>query len=162
MEGFKSWAFSLCCAAAAGAMLSLLAPDSSTGKVFLCCLIMPLGSLRRSFLTLPEIRLEAQDNAAEISRVVSRQIEDKTAYALETIAEGILKQQKIPYGKIEAIVNTSDDGSISISCIRISPSPDIREDSPEPLYSSALELIREATGVETELAAENGGKEHES
>ena len=170
MEGFKSWAFSLCCAAAAGAMLSLLAPDSSTGKVFrfsirvflLCCLILPLGSLRRSFLTLPEIRLEAQDNAAEISRVVSRQIEDKTAYALETIAEGILKQQKIPYEKIEAIVNTSDDGSISISCIRISPSPDIREDSPETLYSSALELIREATGVEPELAAENGGKEHES
>lgn len=166
MEGLKSWAFSLCCAAVAGSILSLMLPDSSLGKVcrfsirifLLCCLVLPLGTFGEIFLSLPQMEMETQDYTDQINIVVAEQIRVNTANSLEESVEAILRQQEVPYQKIEAIVNTGKDGSISISCIRISLPPDIQEDSPETLYRETLELIERVTGVETEFAAENGGK----
>ena len=166
MEGLKSWAFSFCCAAVAGAMLSLLAPDSSLGRVcrfsirvfLLCCLLLPVGRFGEIARTIPALELQNQAAAERISQVLSEQIAKDTASSIETQVGEILTEEGVPYQKIEAIVNTTKDGGISIDCIRILPPQDIREDSPETLYQEALELVKAKTGVSVEFAAENGGR----
>ena len=168
MDEIKSWAFSLCCASVGGALFSLLLPDSSVGKVgrfsvqlfLLCCLILPLSSFRRISLTIPQIQAETANRAEDISSTVSEQIKTQAAQSLSRIAEDILDERNLPYRKIETIVNTEADGSISIDCIRILLPSDLQEDSPDYRYDPAIDAIMQSTGIKTELAAENGGTQN--
>ena len=164
MDEVKNWAFALCCAAVGGALLSLLLPDSSVGRVcrfsvqifLLCSMILPISQLSGLSLSLPKVQLETTDRAHSISSTINLQIRRETEKALENHVGMLLTENDLSYQKIEAIVNTAEDGSISIDCIRITLQPDLREDSSDQ-YSIALEAIRETTGVKAELAAENGG-----
>ena len=168
MNEMKGWAFSLCCAAVGGALFSLLLPDSSAGKTgrfaiqlfMLCCLISPLSDLKDISLTIPQIQYTTANRTSEISNVVNDQVKEQTANALCRMAEEILDEYQILYQKVETIVNTAPDGSISIDCIRILLPSDVQEDSPDFRLDLAMSAVTEATGVQTVLAAESGGTQH--
>lgn len=168
MDEIKNWAFSLCCAAVGGALFSLLLPDSSVGKTgrfavqvfMLCCLILPLNHLGSIPLVIPQIQIETTSRAENIQSTVNHQIETQTANALNRMAAEILDEHQIPYQKIETIVNTKQDGSISIECIRILLPSDIQEEAPEYRFDPVLDVITQTTGIKTILAAESGGTQH--
>ena len=167
MEELKSWAFSLCCAAAAGAMLSLLAPESSLGRVcrfairvfFLCCAILPLQGMGQALRILPEVRVQADYSAQEMLEVVSGHLEETAAEALERETAKCLEEEGIPYKKVTADVHVDRDNGISINCIRILLPPEAEEaaDHTGPDMAEIAGLVKAKTGVSPELTVENGG-----
>mgnify|MGYP006072661869 CR=1 FL=1 len=166
MEGIKSWAFSFCCASVAGALLSLLVPDSSLGKIcrfsirifLLCCLILPVASFRQIALELPEFQIDAQSSAQQLDQTLAQKILLDTADGLQQRFGEMLTKQGLSYQKIEPIVNMGEDDSISISCIRIWPPSDLGEDILQSHYLQVLEQLERETGIAIELAVQDGGK----
>ena len=168
MDELRSWAFSLCCAAAAGAMLSLLAPESSLGRVcrfairvfFLCCAVLPLRRMGQTLRILPDIQVQADYSAQEMLDVVSGHLEETAAGALEREAARCLEEEGIPYKKVTADVHVDRDNGISINCLRSLLPPEAEGEAADrtgPDRSDIAALIEAKTGVSVELTAENGG-----
>ncbi len=163
MDELKNWAFSLCCAAAAGSLFSLLAPESSLGKVcrfvirvfFLCCAVLPLRQLGSFLHVLPELQTAAAFSAQEVVDVVTGQVENSAAASIEQEVARCLEEEGINFKKVNADVHVDRDGGISINCIRVLLPPDAGEGTPDS--SDIIGLIKAKTGVNVELAAENGG-----
>ena len=170
MNEIKNWAFSLCCASIGGAIFSLLLPDSSVGKVgqfsirlfLLCCMVLPLQHLHETALILPEIQTQTAIRSENIQTVVTEKIKEQTAKTLIHTAESILEEHQLPYQKIEISINTGQDGSISIDCIRILLPSDLQKTTPDERYDSAINMIKESTGIATVLAAQTGGTSYGS
>lgn len=164
MDELKNWTFSLCCGAAAGALLSLLAPNSSLGKVcrfavrvfFLCCAILPLRQIGQVFRIIPDVQAEASYSAQEIFDVITDQVGSSAASAIEQEAAQCLEKAGINFKKVKADVHVDQDGGISINCIRVLLPPDTGEDLLG--QSSIAELLEARLGIDVELAVENGGE----
>lgn len=167
MDELKNWAFSLCCAAAAGSLLSLLAPESSLGKVcrfairvfFLCCMILPLRQLGSFLHVLPELQADAAFSAQGVVDVVTSQVKNSVAASIEQEVARCLEEEGINFKKVNVDVHVDKDGGISINCIRVLLPPGSGEGSPDglPDNSEIIGIIKAKTGANVELAAENGG-----
>lgn len=162
MGELKNWAFSLCCGAAAGAILSLLAPNSSLGRVcrfsirafFLCCMVLPLRQIGDFFHVFPEVQTEAAYSAQEIAGVVAAQVESSAASSLEKEVSRYLEKEGINFKKVEADIHVGQDGGISINCIRVLLPPEAED---QAFMDGIARLIQSQTGLSAEVTAENGG-----
>ena len=163
MDELRNWAFSLCCAAAAGSLLSLLAPESSLGKVcrfavkvfFLCCAVLPLRQIGGVLHILPEIQAETAFSAQEVIDVVTGQVEQSAAASIEQEVERCLAEEGIILKKVKADVHVDQDGSISINCIRVVLPPDTGDVPPDA--SAIDQIVKAKTGVSAILAADDEG-----
>jgi len=163
MEELRNWTFSLCCAAAAGSLLSLLAPESSLGKVcrfavrvfFLCCAVLPLRQMSGVLHILPEVQADSAFSAQEVMDVVASQVGSSAAASIEQEVEKCLTEEGIIFKKVTADVHVDQDGSISINCIRVLLPPDAGGGSPDT--SAIDQLIKAKTGISTVLTADDEG-----
>ncbi len=124
MEQIQGWAAALCAVAVGCALLQMLAPPQGLGKVFrvlvaaffLCCLVAPLLSFRSlgrlDLQGLPE-EVEAEMLQERINDQIKRQIDS----ALLQIANQTLKNYGTQVEKVEALTDTSENGSICITKI---------------------------------------------
>lgn len=123
MEAVRQWAFSICCAAVAGGMAQILAPDSSLQKVFritlgaffLCSLIYP-------FLTMaPQIVDNFEDFAGSEPDYIAQDISDRLGdlmvdeieAALASQAAKKLDEMGINDPAITIYINTEAPGGIA-------------------------------------------------
>ncbi len=157
MEAVRTWAFSLCAAAAVGALAELLAPNGGTKRMlklcvsafFLCCLFSPALRLLTSApgaadALLPENALEYSAEDAE--EMFERQVVSAFAENIERLAADALKESGISAQEISVRVNIDGDNCISISEIEVTLDGGLRLQ--ELRASSAIE---KRTGVRPRL-----------
>ncbi len=146
------WAVSLCMAAIAGAIIHMLAPNTSLEKLmrlvigvfFLSCIISPV------LTKLPDLKLtvstKAEQNLAEVQEGLLSAVDDQMQNTMETEVGLLLDKKGITPENISFGYNTVDKNRISISQIDVVLSPDyaVRE-------TEIREYISDKTGIATVL-----------
>lgn len=149
MGSIKAWAAALCIAAIVCAVLQMLAPKESTGKVFrlilsaffLCCLILPLlkaGSLDRLDISF----LPAEVRAELLEDRVNRQLMSQVEKTVEQLARTILDSSGVTAEKIQVKTDTSEEGSIYIQQVTIT-----LDKQSKPKALTAKEVLEKQLGV---------------
>ncbi len=130
MDGLKSWALAVCAAAVAGGLVQLLAPNPSSGRIlkvvvsifFLCVLISPLlggVSLDMDFSVLDYQPEQTQEIAQRLEDSMDSMVINNATEQLKQAITSCLSAYQVENGKITIIVNTNENGSISINEIEI-------------------------------------------
>ncbi len=153
MNGLIGWAGTVCMAAAGCTALHMLVGKTGTGRVFrlltsaffLCAVFSPLLSLRGD-LQLPDISAGAPEiNPLEMQSM--EQIERITADILLQTVNTTFENYELKADRVEIRMDTSDDGSISISNITVFLQD---ADSLERVW--AKQIAEQRLGTEVEIA----------
>lgn len=148
MVFIKSWAFSVCCAAIIGGILSSFLPKGNTGKTFktvlciffLCVVISPLSKI-----DIPDFNFEyASENynfsENEFSKNAVEYVENEILYTVQEI----LISKNMSAEDISIQINILENGSIDINkfALTFSAVQDVR---------SLKNEIYQKTGIEPEI-----------
>ncbi|MCL2884048.1 MAG: stage III sporulation protein AF [Oscillospiraceae bacterium] len=126
MDTLRLWASALCMAAVGAAILTMLAPKNSMGKLFrvlaaaffLCCLLSPLLSMKQ----LTQLNLTAMPSSLQpsaLSDTVKAQLNQQVSAAIEGVVTKALQAQNITPKKITADMDIDDQGGIYIKQVTV-------------------------------------------
>lgn len=147
----KAWAGGLCSLAVAAAMVRILAPDGSMGKMLklilgamaLCVMIGPLlqitPNLSSALQQVPET-----SGTSGFSTIVNSQMKSAMIRQVEMVTSVQLKSAKITYQKIEVDMDTSQSSSIRIGKVTVT-----LQDGTQ--MARAKKLLEEALGTTVEV-----------
>lgn len=159
MSGVKEWATVICLAALSAAMLQSLVPNGSMermakfviGAFIICALIVPASK------AAPQIRagLETENRSAKenqnLNSTVERQYKDAARESITGLVQSELKQMGINCKNVQVIMDTDENGSISITKVVVTI--DGKTASGRAGVSSALE---KTLGIQTEVVSDEG------
>lgn len=122
MGSVTAWAAMLCTAAIGCTVMQILSPKKGMGEIFklivaaffLCCMVSPLLSMK-NILSLDWQTTRQEVTAEELDARVRKQFESQVATALSRTANDLLEPYHIPVAKIEAKMDTDEQGSIYIT-----------------------------------------------
>lgn len=126
MNEIRVWSITVCSAALGCTALRLLAPRSGSGKLFglvtasffLCCLVLPLTTLRElPAFELPE-SLPSKPNAA-LSEQVDRQLENSLKQTTAALVRQVLTARQLTADKIDVETEFSDTGGIYMKQVTV-------------------------------------------
>lgn len=128
MEAVRAWGVSLCCAAVACTALQLLAPKGSLGKLLemigamalLCCALSPLVTLPMwdwSLISTLPLSDTAQNELLQTR--LHEELEPVLQKAVQEEGEKTLASYGLAAEKIEAVMDTDENGGIYISNIAV-------------------------------------------
>lgn len=149
LDALKSWAITLCFAALAAGIAGVIAPSGNMEKVykfavslfFLCCLLVPLFSLKKIDLNL-NIAKTAQTQTADIQNTLRqqtlRQAEDNLA---DVIRQRCVKNGVTPVGvDVQLSTNGSSSYDISKVVILLSPNDKGRENDLQADLKQSMDI----------------------
>ncbi len=155
MTALKEWAISVCTVLVISSAISLVSPDDKTEKLMNTCislfvllvLMAPLAHL--SGCAFPELNIESEVNESietnndSLTNCIEMQAAEQLSDTAEKLISARLAEIRIIPDEITVIMDTSDNGCISIGQIFITldPSDHIRSDQ-------ACEIIRQMFGTE--------------
>lgn len=147
----KAWAGGLCALAVAAAMVRILTPDGSMGKMLrlilgamaLCVMIGPLLQITPNLSSTLQKVPETADTSG-FSMIVDSQMKSAAAKQVEAVAAAQLKNAKISVQKIEVEMDTSKSSSIGIGRVTV-----YLQDGTQ--QARAKELLEEALGTTVEV-----------
>lgn len=159
MSGVREWATVICLAALSAAMLQSLMPNGAMermakfviGAFVICAIIAPVSK------AIPQIQegLEARSRPVEendhLNSTVNRQYQDAARQSITGLVQSELKQMGINCKNVQVIMDTKENGSISINKIIVTI--DGKTASEHTDVSSALE---KALGIQTEVVSDEG------
>lgn len=150
----RAWAGGLCALAVAAAMVRILAPDGSMGKMLklivgamaLCAIIGPLLKLTpQNFSTLQQF--PETSASSDFSALVKSQMKTAMEKQGETVAAAVLKNAKISYKEIEVVMDTSQPQNIHITKVTVTLCDGTQKARTESLLKQAL-----GTAVEVKIS----------
>ena len=128
MDNIREWASAVCCACVLGAMLSMVFPDGSSKRLLgmivslmmLCVLLKPFTAARDFALDVKNYSFEAEqyENPVLEAEVESNAKSIYSSY-LEQNLRRVLDGSNISYLRVEAIMDNSEDGCISIGQVEV-------------------------------------------
>lgn len=126
MNGVKEWSAAVCMAVLAAAMLQNLVPNGSMermvkfviGAFVICAMIQPLAK------AIPEIKWNVQENSgvqenARLKQTVNNQLSDAAQQSIRNLVITELRNIDIKCENVTAIMDTHEDGSISINKVQV-------------------------------------------
>lgn len=156
MTGFMAWAGTVCMAAAGCTALHMLIGKEGTGKIFrlltaaffLCAVFSPLLSAKDRLLPLLPIQADTVDTDT-LQMQSMRQIRQSTEEILLKTVNTALASHGLKAQKVEIRMDTSADGSISITNITLFLE---RADSLQRVWVKQIAEQRLGTEVEVTVA----------
>ena len=132
MEVLKTWGASLCCAAAACAILQFLAPKDGNGSllemigaaVFLCCALTPLVKIDWQAV-IPSVEAIAPSAKGEVlAQRLATQLEEPVQKGVQEQGAAALARYGLEAKKICAVMDIDADANIYISEIVVTLAPE--------------------------------------
>ena len=158
MNAVKEWSAAICMAALAAALLQTLVPSGSMermvkfiiGAFIICALIQPLAKI------VPEISLNLQEST---QHSVNSQLKDTVDTQLSTAAQTSIKNLvmtelnniNIKCENVNVIMDTNEDGSISINKVVVILAKGYDADC-----QKASDHLEKALGLKMEVTADEG------
>lgn len=155
MEPVRAWGAALCCAAVACAILQLLAPRNGSGRlleltgaaVFLCCALSPLVDLPDLLAGGASSAVLSQTAQNELLQTrLKEQLEPSLQQAVQQAGEEALAAYGLSAEKIEAVMDTGEDGGIYITKITaaLTPKQAVRQ-------NAVKQVLKERFDVDVEV-----------
>lgn len=155
MNGVMQWAAVICLSALVCGMLELLVPDGNMekmvrlvlGAVLLLAVLSPLtGTLGKLDLHAIGQNIETTDTAS-LTETVNQQIVQTAQENVQAVAQEILEENETFPQKIQVMMDTSQDDSISITklIVTLDKEDNNRKDEARRLLEEKMELPVEVT-----------------
>lgn len=160
MNAVKEWSAAICMAALAAALLQTLVPNGSMermvkfiiGAFVICALIQPLTRI------VPEISMNLQESVqspvnSQLEGTVKNQLTDAAQESIRNLVITELKNIDIKCENVNTIMDTNEDGSISINKVVVILAKGYGADC-----AKASEHLEKALGLKMEVTADEGKK----
>ena len=159
MNGIREWSSVICLAALAAARLQYLMPDGSMERVarlvmsafLLCSILIPFSRLVSKFpsdFSFPQVQAQADD---AFQNTVDTQISRAAEQGIENIVAGELLKLDVKYKNVAVMMDTNEDGSISITKVVVSL--DRKDSGRSEQVKACLEKV---LGLKTEVTVHAG------
>jgi len=126
MDAVREWAIALCAAAVLCAAAGMISPGQRSGKgmrvltaaVMLCAVVLPLA--RMDVCSADNYRIDGEFCPdSRLCAAVERQTADAMSRAVCELVGAQLEQMGVEAEDIEAVMDISDDGCITIGKVRV-------------------------------------------
>ncbi len=158
MNGVKEWSAAICMAALAATLLQTLVPNGSMermvkfiiGAFVICAMIQPLSRV------VPQISVDLQASEqtpvnSQLETTVKNQMNDAAQQSIRNLVITELNNLNIKCENVNAIINTNEDGSISINKVVVILAKGYDADC-----AKAAEHLEKALGIQMEVTADEG------
>lgn len=158
MDAIQQWTAGICLSLLAVSLLRQLMPEGAmrrmgelaAGVFLLCAVLIPLTKAAPELSLL--LRSAPQSAEEDLAETVERQQEDAVRESLTSLIAAELGRAGISADGITVIVNTGEDGSISITNITVTlPAADAGE------CDRAGSVLSETLGLHAEVTVNAGG-----
>ena len=120
METIKTWGMTICFAALAAGLANIVAPKGNLEKVykfavslfFLCCVLVPLFSLKGISLDLDLSSLSSQQNSS-IQKTVEQQKIEEAEFGISDQIEAVCKANGVTPISVNTTAATNSSGAIT-------------------------------------------------
>jgi hypothetical protein len=127
MDALKSWALTICFAALAAGIAGIIAPSGKIEKVykfavslfFLCCLLVPLFSLKNISLTGIDLNKTSGVSSSELNSVVSEQAAGVARQNISQLVARCCRSCGVEPVKVNVLVSTGTDGAMSVKSAEV-------------------------------------------
>lgn len=127
MDALKSWGITVCFAALAAGIASIIAPSGKMEKIykfavslfFLCCMLVPLFSIKNIVPKKIEINDETIGKSSKLSSAVQNQVGSVASQNLKTMINESLKAQGVQPQNITMQITKDNSGALDIKAITI-------------------------------------------
>lgn len=160
MNAVKEWAAAICVTVLAAALLQYLVPSGSMEKMIkfiigafvICALIQPISQI------VPKINFDVPESGQtqsdlQLKDTVDSQISAAAQNSISNLVTAELNQMNIKCENVNAIMDTHEDGRISINKVVVT-----LEKGYDSKCKAASEHLEKVLGLKTEVTAD-GGKE---
>ena len=127
MSTVQGWMLSLCFAAVAAGVLTMIIPNGSAARVMrillacfvLCIIITPFTGKVSLGVELPEISSPPTEAFSRLNEVLFNQMAESAADALKPQLEQCVRQCNVEEAEIKLILNRGEDGRIEVQGVQI-------------------------------------------
>ncbi|XOQ44413.1 MAG: Stage III sporulation protein AF [Clostridium sp.] len=159
MSGIREWAMVICLAALSAAMLQSLVPSGSMermakfviGAFIICALISPISRAAPQINAMLKTEGRPAEENKMLNSTVNEQFEEAARQSIIGLVQSELKRMGIFCKNVQVIMDTNDNGSISINKVIVTL--DREEVSGHADVSSELE---KTLGIKTEVVSDEG------
>ncbi|MFU0833313.1 MAG: Stage III sporulation protein AF [Oscillospiraceae bacterium] len=159
MSGIREWATVICLAALSAAMLQSLVPNGSMermakfviGAFIICALILPISKVALQINAVLKMEGQPAEENKMLNSTVNKQFEEAARQSITNLVQAELKRMGIICKNVQVIMDTDENGSISINKVIVTLNGD--EVSGHAGVSSALE---KTLGIQTEVVSDEG------
>ena len=158
MNSVKEWSAAICMAALAAAMLQSLVPNGSMermvkfviGAFVICVLIQPLSKI------VPQINVDLQETTkkpanSQLANTVKNQMSTAAQDSIKNLVITELNNLNIKCKNVNAIMDTNEDGSISINKVVVILAKGYDGDC-----KKAADHLEKTLGLKMEVIADDG------
>jgi len=158
MNSVKEWSTAICMAALAAAMLQSLVPNGSMermvkfviGAFVICALIQPLSKI------VPQINVDLQETTkkpanSQLANTVKNQMSTAAQDSIKNLVITELNNLNIKCKNVNAIMDTNEDGSISINKVVVILAKGYDGDC-----NKAADHLEKTLGLKMEVIADDG------
>ena len=158
MSSVKEWSAAICMAALAAAMLQSLVPNGSMermvkfviGAFVICAMIQPISKI------VPQINLNLQETSknpvnSELAGTVENQLTSAAQDSIKNLVFTELNKLNIKCENVNAIMDTNEDGSISINKVVVILAKGYDGDC-----KKASDHLEKTLGLKMEVTADDG------
>ena len=158
MNAVKEWSAAICMAVLAAAMLQTLVPNGSMermvkfviGAFVICALIQPLAKV------VPQINIDLQESTqnpvnSQLKGTVETQLTTAAQQSIKNLVITELNNINIKCENVNAIMDTNEDGSISINKVVVILAKGYGADC-----KAASDHLEKALGLKMEVTADEG------
>ena len=130
MEGIRSWGVSVCVVSLICALVQMILPNDSVGKMvkillavlFLCCFISPIANLKGNMsLNIPKNNNQelSLNNSKKLTERTDRQLKLQIQKQLAEIVGKVITEYNVKAKNILIIMDTDGNNRISINQINV-------------------------------------------
>ncbi len=158
MNAVKEWSAAICMAVLAASMLQNLVPNGSMermvkfviGAFVICALIQPLAKI------VPQVSFDFQENTkspvnSELKGTVETQLSSAAQNSIRNLVITELNNINIKCENVNVIMDTNEDGSISINKVVVTLAKGYDADC-----KTASEHLEKALGLKMEVTVDEG------
>ena len=158
MNGVREWSTAICMAALVAAMLQSLVPNGSMermvrfviGAFVICALIAPIAKI------VPEISMNLQESTgsqenSKLKGTVEKQLSSAAQESITNLVNTELNNLDIKCKNVNVIMDTNEDGSISINKVVVILAKGYGKD-----IQKASAHLEKTLGIKMEVTADEG------
>jgi stage III sporulation protein AF len=127
MDGLKSWGLAVCFAALAAGIASIIAPSGKMEKIykfavslfFLCCLLVPLFSLKNIIPKKIEIETRTSSQNEKLVSAAQDSAGNLALSNLKSMIQNVCSEENITPVNITADIKKDNNGALNIDSITV-------------------------------------------
>lgn len=158
MNGVREWSTAICMAALVAAMMQSLVPNGSMermvrfviGAFIICALIVPITKIVPQISVTLQKSASTQDNT-QFKGTVEKQLYTAAQQSITNLVVAELNNMNIKCENVNVIMDTNEDGSISINKVVVILAKGYGTDR-----QKALAQLEKTLGVKMEVTADEG------